>query len=383
MDVPDPAGKTWFRDLDEAVIEADRCVQCGSCVAACPSDSIGIDATEGRPTLVKMCTGCSRCWDFCPRSGLRSEAVGAAVADAAAPTHYTARARAAESNEPGENGGAVTALLVALLRAGEIDGAVVAESDDGFAGEATLATSPADLREAAGSLYSQPMQLGRVADLVADSSLQDPDLALVGTPCVAAGARALDAYGRPGELGEISLVVSLFCTASFETDRLRAQLASHGVDPEAVASLSVVGDAIRAVDAAGEELLATSLDSVEPALLRGCQECADFTGETADISAGTVGSPQGSTTLVVRTERGEEALETASEALDLEPADAGATESLAAWNERRASETLPRELDPDGPLTIPYADHRAAFDGTPRAPEPLNRARVYQYEEWC
>jgi coenzyme F420 hydrogenase subunit beta len=162
-------------------------------------------------------------------------------------------------------------------------------------------------------------------------------------------------------------------------NRLRAQFASHGVDPAAVASLSMAGDAIRAVDAAGEELLATSIDNVEPALLRGCQECADFTGETADISAGTVGSPQSLTTLVVRTDRGAEALETDSEALDVEPADAGATESLAAWNERRARETLPRDLDPDGPLTVPYADHRAAFDGTARAPEPLNRARVYQY----
>jgi coenzyme F420 hydrogenase subunit beta len=176
---------------------------------------------------------------------------------------------------------------------------------------------------------------------------------------------------------------TVFQSPATLADRLRAQLASHGVDPDAVASLSLVGDAIRAVDAAGEELLATSLDNVEPALLRGCKECADFTGETADISAGTVGSPQGSTTLVVRTDRGEAAVEVASEALDLEPADAGATESLAAWNERRARETLPRDLDPDGPLTVPYADHRAAFDGTARAPEPLNRARVYQYEEWC
>ena len=57
------------------MIDADRCIQCGTCVAVCPSNSIGIDEDTGLPELVKMCTGCSLCWDFCPRGGLRYEAL--------------------------------------------------------------------------------------------------------------------------------------------------------------------------------------------------------------------------------------------------------------------------------------------------------------------
>ncbi|HSO56138.1 MAG TPA: 4Fe-4S binding protein, partial [Actinomycetes bacterium] len=71
--IEEAPGKLWFWELEEAVIDADRCVQCGACIAACPSDSIGIGA-DGLPKLVKMCTGCSLCWDFCPRGGLRHEA---------------------------------------------------------------------------------------------------------------------------------------------------------------------------------------------------------------------------------------------------------------------------------------------------------------------
>ncbi len=72
-DIEEAPGKVWFWELEAAVIDADRCVQCGACVAACPSDSIGIGADD-LPKLVKMCTGCSLCWDFCPRGGLRYEA---------------------------------------------------------------------------------------------------------------------------------------------------------------------------------------------------------------------------------------------------------------------------------------------------------------------
>src|ERR687891_953417 len=74
-DIDEAPGKVWFWELERAVIDADRCVQCGVCIAACPSDSLGIGADD-LPKLVKMCTGCSLCWDFCPRGGLRYEALG-------------------------------------------------------------------------------------------------------------------------------------------------------------------------------------------------------------------------------------------------------------------------------------------------------------------
>ena len=45
----EPPGKVWFFELAAAVIDADRCIQCGACVAACPSDSLG-DELE-RPAL--------------------------------------------------------------------------------------------------------------------------------------------------------------------------------------------------------------------------------------------------------------------------------------------------------------------------------------------
>ena len=73
--IEEAPGKVWFWELERAVIDAGRCIECGACIAACPSDSLGIGADD-MPKLVKMCTGCSLCWDFCPRGGLRYEALG-------------------------------------------------------------------------------------------------------------------------------------------------------------------------------------------------------------------------------------------------------------------------------------------------------------------
>ena len=37
--IDEPPGKAWFWELEAGVIDADRCIQCGTCVAVCPSNS--------------------------------------------------------------------------------------------------------------------------------------------------------------------------------------------------------------------------------------------------------------------------------------------------------------------------------------------------------
>jgi len=95
-DIDEAPGKVWFWELERAVIDAGRCVQCGVCIAACPSDSLGIGA-DNLPKLVKMCTGCSLCWDFCPRGGLRYEALGEVIAGLPADEQGTLNGGAAEN----------------------------------------------------------------------------------------------------------------------------------------------------------------------------------------------------------------------------------------------------------------------------------------------
>ncbi|MBA3449638.1 MAG: 4Fe-4S binding protein, partial [Chloroflexia bacterium] len=209
-DIDEAPGKVWFWELERAVIDAGRCVQCGVCVAACPSDSLGIGADD-LPTLVKMCTGCSLCWDFCPRGGLRYEALGDLLAGEqtgeqwtlnggvtanghsngnghrrdtleSARARYTARVKSAI---PGvQDGGVVSALLIELLESGTIDGALVAKPSarEPWKGVAHLAQTREDVIACAGSFYNQTLALGHL-DLKKYDLPPKPRIALVGTPC--------------------------------------------------------------------------------------------------------------------------------------------------------------------------------------------------------
>lgn len=74
----------------------------------------------------------------------------------------------------------------------------------------------------------------------------------------------------------------------------------------------------------------------------------------------------------------------AAEALDLSALERKLVlDEVSSWNENRARSIIPREHDPDGGLDISRMNNHEAYDGTDREPQPLNPARVHQYEEWC
>ncbi|WP_435196873.1 Coenzyme F420 hydrogenase/dehydrogenase, beta subunit C-terminal domain [Natronomonas sp. EA1] len=386
-DIETPDEKTWFMELDHAVIDADRCIQCGTCVAACPSDSIGI-GDDGLPELVKMCTGCSLCWDFCPRGGLRYERqwkiTGGEenVTGAGDPiTEFSARVEA-DWREGAQDGGVVTSVLSHLLEAGEIDGAVVAtESDEEpWKAEAFLATTTAELVANAGSFYNQTMALGslgldRWAHKLPDKPPEELSLALVGTPCEIEGIRALQdfdwEYGsEEAGVRAIDYTIALMCTKNFNYQRLIGeQLAEkRGVAPEEIGKLDVLDGKLMAYDHDGELIVEEDVEAFHDAALKGCDECADFTGYCADLTVGSVGSSDEYSSVIVRTEQGLRAWELTEPDLDYHDLeDRSAIGGLQSWDKKRAFESIERPFDPDAPRFIDYTDHADAY-GTVRNP---------------
>lgn len=373
---------TWFEELDTAVIGADRCIQCGTCVAACPTDSIGI-SSEDLPELVKMCIGCGNCWDYCPRGGLRYErqwkitggednvtGVGDPI------TEFSARTRE-DWHHAAQDGGVVTAMLLTLLESSEIDGALIAtESEtERWKAEPYLASTPEELLENAGSFYNQTMALGHVnRDVIVekfpDTALDDISLAMVGTPCEIEGIRALqdadEDYGSENVgVRAIDYTIALICTKNFNHERLIGEQLQEkrGIAPDSIGKLDVIDGRMKVYDTDRKLIVDEDIAEFHDAALKGCDECADCTGYCADVTVGSVGSSDGYSSVIIRTEQGLDLWKQTAPALefhDLE--DRSAIGGLQSWDKKQAFDALERPFDPDAPLFIDYADHVAAYD---------------------
>ncbi|MFC7213746.1 Coenzyme F420 hydrogenase/dehydrogenase, beta subunit C-terminal domain [Saliphagus sp. GCM10025334] len=376
-DIETPDEKTWFMELDEAVIDDGRCIQCGTCVSACPSDSIGV-GDDDLPKLVKMCTGCSLCWDFCPRGGLRYERQWKItggddnVSGAGDPiTEFSAKV---DDDWTGgaQDGGVVTGILATLLEAGEIDGALIAteSEEEPWKAESYLATSREDLIENAGTIYNQTLALGNL-DLgqwehkLPDEPWEDISLALVGTPCEIEGIRALQDFGweygaQEEGIRAVDYTIALMCTKNFNYYSLMGEHLEEqrGISPDEIGKMDVLHGKLMVYGHDGRMVLEEDIENFHDAALKGCDECADFTGYAADITVGSVGSADEFSSVIVRTEQGLQAWELTEPVLeyhDLE--DRSAIGGLQSWDKKKAFESLERPFDPDAPRFIDYADH--------------------------
>ncbi|HEV3279999.1 MAG TPA: Coenzyme F420 hydrogenase/dehydrogenase, beta subunit C-terminal domain [Acidimicrobiales bacterium] len=409
--VAEPPGKTWFWELEAGVIDADRCIQCGTCVAVCPSNSIGIDEDTELPALVKMCTGCSLCWDFCPRGGLRYEALwppstvnegqdgpGSVVRADAADSYWkitggppgdglgavldSYAVRAGSRPDGAQDGGVVSALLIAALAGGDIDGALVTrpsdDPDEPWKGVAHVATTAKEITEAAGSYYNQTMALAEL-DLSRYDLPDRPRIAVVGTPCEIQGIRAMQARRWPTgahRVDAIVLTIALMCTKSFDYQGLMLQLLQQdrGIDLERVSKVDVLRGRMIVEYRDGEVAVDEPIKNFHGAALKGCDECSDFLGRGADLSVGSVGSMDGWSSVLVRTERGRRALDNARGRLDFRELDhPEALVKLDNLDKRIALDTLRRRYDPDAPLFIEYAEHLEAYQDSDRAPVVIDR----------
>jgi coenzyme F420 hydrogenase subunit beta len=161
------------------------------------------------------------------------------------------------------------------------------------------------------------------------------------------------------------------CTKSFDYEGLilKELRDRRKVDLDRVAKIDVIHGKMIVEYRDGQIAVDEPVKDFHGSALKGCDECADFLGRSADISVGSVGSMTGWTSVLIRTERGQLAFERARPRLDVRTLDnPEALIKLDNLDKRIAWRSLERPFDPDAPLFVDYEEHLNHYAGTDRQP---------------
>ena len=295
---PDSEG---FQRLEAEVVSTGRCTGCGVCAAVCADEVIGIGEY---PALKGECTNCGLCLVHCPAMQV-STGEGLLIDEPLGRYRklVAAKACAAEITGVAQDGGVVTALLSYALREGIIDAAVVAvNSSYPWKPVPLIATTEEDIIAGAGTKYTNSPTL---SVLKKAHEMGFKKLGIVMLPCQSMALQQLESSELGRELqGIVSINISLFCKANLHYAGIVELSRRYEIPLHEVRKFSIRGRSMQII--APTRIVDIPLREALKYTRPACMLCADFTSVHSDISVGAVGSPDGFSTVIIRTRRAEE-----------------------------------------------------------------------------
>jgi coenzyme F420-reducing hydrogenase beta subunit/ferredoxin len=310
--------------------EDEDCILCGLCTRVC-DELVGVNAidfakrgverevTTPYETFSDDCIGCGACATICPTKSKRTRAYtyptleedGKKINQQFLNGTYDEtlgiynQILAAKSSIAGQDGGVATSLLVSGMQKGIFDTAIVVQRTEGYQADAVVAENVNDLIKAKGTKYLRVKMLWLLNDLILSGKRK---IAVVGTPCEVRAIRKIQNSMLKSYPDLQLTIVGLFCFEAFDYDKLKVAVQNQmGVDLDKVEKTQIhKGKFIATVE--GKEY-AVAVRDLAAAQEHGCNFCDDFSNKYADISVGSVGSPEGYSTVLVRSDIGKTLLE--------------------------------------------------------------------------
>ena len=311
-----------FHDLEKEVQRYNFCGKCGGCVSFCSADNLGAlkVGPDGMPVFVdeEKCLKCGICYMICPNIRDLDEELKKKTKwePPIGPIKDLVSAQTTNSTvgERCTDGGVVTSLLLYLLDNHMIDGALVSKSDGPFHRGPVLATSGEEVVSASGSHYDESFS---IAELGSQYSTYSPAMqelkslrkgvidrvAMVGTPCQIHTVRKMQVLGIiPSDV--IKYCFGLFCMENFSFNdiQLRHLEKQYGFDLAHVSKVNVKEDFLIYLN--NGRVIHIPFEEIDSIARPACLVCPDFSAEFSDISFGGLGSLEGYTTVLLRSERG-------------------------------------------------------------------------------
>jgi coenzyme F420 hydrogenase subunit beta len=311
-----------FQDLVTDVQKAGFCGRCGGCFSFCSADKLGalkVDQ-DGMPVFAdeEKCLRCGICYMICPNIHLLDEELKKKT-KWEPPIGRIKDLTSAQTTNPmvGErctDGGVVTSLLLYLLDNHMIDAALVSKSDGPFHRGPLLATTGEQIISAAGSHYDESYHVGVLGSHYSTYSpamyelkrLREGSIdrvAMVGTPCQIHTVRKMQVL-RVIPSDVIKYFFGLFCLENFSFNDLELENLGerHGFDVNQIAKVNVKEDFF--VYLKDGRVIHIPFEEIDSIARPACLVCPDFSAEYSDVSFGGLGSPEGYTTVLIRSEKG-------------------------------------------------------------------------------
>lgn len=318
-------------DSIDNVVDAHLCCGCGACAYLAP-EHFRMEEVSGvgrRPLPIVGVTGAPAPEAVAACPGRKLVHPPEALADAPfggawGPVLgvYECWASDDELRYRGSSGGVISALAVHALESGSAVGTlgVRARRDAPLLNETVLNRSRDDVLSSAGSRYAPASPCQRL-DLVENA---EGPCVVIGKPCDIAATRSAAAL-RPALGDKVALTIGIFCAGTPSTWATEQVIASLGLDPASTARVDYRGEgwpgSFRVETNDGRRGETTYAEAWGGTLAKHrqwrCQICPDHTGEFADLSVGDpwyreiAEDEPGRSLVVVRTPRGQEALDRA------------------------------------------------------------------------
>ncbi len=306
------------------ITESDLCMGCGTCGMACPTEAVQFK--NQRPTINQdICIKCGACFIQCPRSFFSAPVLSTKKfgqpGDPALGFYreaYSARTKNEKILTISQDGGIVTDLLCYLLEKKIADSAVVSVSREGWDTTPNVVTTPEEVLASAGTKYTVVPNLMGIKKAV-DQGFKK--IAFVGVPCQIQGVTKAHYYplGDRDYHSKIAFTISIFCMENFLYNNLRSIV--EGKTEVSMADVNKMGISkgrfwVRSVDG---NRFRIPVKFIKDYVQKACFSCLDFCGELSDISVGGVGSMEGYSSVLVRSEKGKTVFDEFKKRIECQP----------------------------------------------------------------
>lgn len=228
---------------------------------------------------------------------------------------YKAKSACGDILGKAQDGGIVTSMFAYALEAGIIDGAIVAgPGAEPYKPEPMIATNIEELLAARGTKYSISPNMSLIKEATRSYGLDK--IGIVGTPCQIQAVRKAQLYpiGLRDVPDKIALAIGIFCMENFPYQGLYQMVEDHcATKIDNVTKMDIGKGKFTVYTERGahtEIPLKVTHKYEQPA----CHVCLDYVANMADISTGSVGTPDGWSTVFVRSAAGEAAFQKAVDA---------------------------------------------------------------------